>query len=104
MACPGGCGGSRVVTNDYQAYVPKQEYQSLNQDCPYTYSQLVAWLNQLEQVKSTDTYDIYHITLFKLNSDIGYLRSALNFPKNLCFYEAQLAAILQLINIINNVE
>jgi hypothetical protein len=100
--CAGG--GSFSPTQLYEAYVPTQEQIILNQNCPYSYSQLVTWLGKLQAIKDSETNDIYNITMFKLNSDLGYLKSALNYPKNLCFFESQLAGIYQLINQIDGVE
>lgn len=100
MGCS-SCGGAKISMPDYQTYNPPPQELISNENCPYTYSQLVSWLGMLMEVKNSATYDMYDVTLYKLNSEIGYLQSALNFPQNLCFYQSNLAAILILINKIN---
>ena len=95
MSC--GCQNGGGTTSP--AYNPPAPVAPsiLNENCPYTLELLQEWHRKLKMAKDLQQADLLQISNFQLNSYIGYVQSAINFPSYLCFYQSQLATIAQVI-------
>lgn len=104
-----GCGGGGANKNANNNVVQQQlakstSPQNLKQEekCNYTAELLKDWLNKLTNLKTSQNPDLVGITYPLLNSYIGYVRSALNYTNNICYFSKELAPIVQVINKIDN--
>lgn len=90
----GSSGGCQSTTNNIQNLNAKTH--PVNPNCAYTLEILENWKVMLEDIKSSGTEDLYNISKFQLNSYLGYIQSAINYPKNICFYENYFAPVVQI--------
>lgn len=92
MAC--NCGSSDFQN---QPETSPEVMAFFNSDCSYTLEILREWQTKLQNAVINQQLDLLHLTGPQMNSYLGYVQSAINFPKNLCFYEIKLAEISQVI-------
>lgn len=72
-----------------------------NEECPYTVELLRQWDQKLTTAKNQQQFDLLGVTPFQINSYLGYVKSALNYPAVLCFYKDHLNVITQVIESID---
>lgn len=74
-------------------------------DCNYTKALLEKWYSALYCVRINNKSDAIGITNQKINSYLGYIQSALNYPENYCYYLNEIDSFQQNIlpRIITNV-
>lgn len=111
MGC--GCGGgNKLLAKEQQHIVPSESKKVVSDqskeriaqtgNCNYTVELLRGWLTKLTNLKSTQNVDLVGITYPLVNSYIGYVRSALNYTNNLCYFSKELAPIVQVIKKIDD--
>lgn len=64
-----------------------------NSDCSYTLEQVQGWLTQVQCFVNNGYYVGTSITQRQLNIYIGTLKSAINYPTNICYFQTQLADV-----------
>jgi hypothetical protein len=57
-----------------------------SKDCDYTKEMLEKWYKLLYCVLINNKANFIGITNQKINSFLGYIQSALNYPENYCYY------------------
>lgn len=67
-------------------------------DCIYTQDMLTDWLTSLKCAKNKNLTGIFNITVYRLNSYIGIVQSALNYSTNPCYFKAKLDEIKTLVD------
>ena len=67
----------------------------------YDFEKLTSFYNKLMLVQATDQLKVINLTPAKFNSYVGFVASALNYPKNYCFFKQQLDEISQVILLID---
>ena len=104
--CGGGGGNKNAVKEDQQLFKSAPSVQHFKQQesekCNYTVELLQSWLTKLSNLKISQNVDLVGITYPLLNSYIGYVKSALNYTNNICYFSKELAPIVQVINKIDN--
>lgn len=75
--------------------------QMVIQDCPYTIEDINRWLDKVRCFKDKGLYiTMPNITVAMLNSYIGTLLSALNYPTNICYFQPMLQDIDNFVTIV----
>lgn len=77
---------SGITYNNQPKYSPT--------DCDYDNTILRNWYNMFDCIKKNSKHEEIGLTTAKVNSYIGYIQSALNYPDNFCFYKDVLDDIL----------
>ena len=97
MACPCENNNSAQPINNLYNRLIISDPPPAQGDCPYSIELLTVWKAKLENIKDQQQVDLIGITGYQMNSYLGYVQSALNFPQNPCFFETNLAIIAQII-------
>lgn len=84
-----GCG-SAVSYGTYQPVTTNRELPRSTEYCPYTKSVLIQWLKILNCIKAQNKKSLIQASDFNINSLLGIIQSALNYPDDYCFYKPQL--------------
>lgn len=69
-------------------------------DCIYTQDMLTDWLTTFKCVKTKNISALFNLTVYKLNSYLGIIQSALNYSTNPCYFKPKLDEISPLIDTI----
>lgn len=104
MGCAWGCGGGVITTPTipFQERVLTPEQIVLSEPCGYTIPLLTSWQTKLETILTEGKADLINLTSYRIRSYIGILMSAIRYPQNLCFYAPQLAPLVQIIQLIDD--
>lgn len=73
---------------------------NVNTNCEYTVEILSDWLTALKCVKNKNLSTSFSITLVKLHSYIGIVKSAINYSTNICYFKVKLDEIKVLVDTI----
>lgn len=89
-----GCTGSGIISS----YVPGLGQAAPTgytpEDCDYTTEVIRNWYNMFDCVKKNSKQADIGLSVENVNSYLGYIQSALNYPDNLCYYKDKLDDIL----------
>lgn len=99
----GGC--ATCAARAASATVPKSQLRKAllpeqtvsNEECNYTLPLLKEWETKLQKVLNQGSSDLLGISPFQVRQHLSYVKSAINYKRNLCFYAPFLAKIVQVI-------
>ena len=98
------CGCAKGRSGGNPTYIepsPNVHGVSSVDDCPYSFEQIQDWLNKAICFKEKNLYtQIANMTEAMVNSYVGTLMSALNYPTNICYFRTMLEEIEGFITIV----
>jgi hypothetical protein len=95
----GGGGGSTLDTPQARVYQPIDTPE----DCPYTLEQLEEWRRLLLCIRDGGYSAELGFSEARMNGAVGIVVSAINYRRNLCYFQPQLEQIAPMIfQIINS--
>lgn len=96
-----GCssGASTTLTLNKVASFSENKLRA-EEPCDYTIEQVNNWLDKINCYADKALYLTTNITKRRLNIYIGALKSAKNYPSNLCYFKKELQEIENIIIII----
>lgn len=104
MGCA-SCGRATVTTKTYSPSFKK--FNSIvapvpEELCDYSLDQLRVWIGKLICCKDTGLYISLKISAPLMNKTLGNVKSALNYPTNICYFKKELDAASNILVLIEN--
>jgi hypothetical protein len=88
--CNCGMGSSPAPRTSQPTF---QRAQVPPDECPFTLEMVEGWLVQEQCFRNNGYYANTGITLRQLNIYEGTLKSAINYPTNICYFQSQLGDV-----------